>query len=355
MTGRGYFDHNATTPLAPEAREAWLRMQDRHWHNPSSLYQEAAAARQALEECREDIAEHLGTDPERLVFTSGATESNNALMQWLAGSGTQVVISPFEHPSLREPARSHADARALPAADLLSLPPFPGLISAMPANNETGLLHDWSEAARRQIASGGAWHADAAQWLGKMPARSAAPREAALTGSGHKFGGPKGVGFLVLPAGCRDFQGLRGGPQEEGRRAGTENLPAVAAMRAALQAAERRLPGDPLPRDTFEHEIGWEVVGAALPRLWNTSMVIAPRHDNRLWLARLSQRGFQCSTGSACSSGLQGDSQVLHAMGLSPDQMRRVLRFSSGHDTTLEDWLNLAAALRQVLTDLDRR
>ena len=116
-----------------------------------------------------------------------------------------------------------------------------------------------------------------------------------------------------------DWSWQFGGPQENGVRAGTEDVAGVAAMIAALEWSEDQMPGDPAPRDEFESTLGWPVVAADRPRLWNTSMVVAPRHDNRLWLARLSQRGFQCSTGSACSSGKDGDSHVLAAMGLPHD------------------------------------
>ena len=360
-----YFDHNATTPLSAPAREAWLRVQDRLWHNASSLYREAAAAREELERCRERLAELTGTDdPERIVFTSGATEGCHAFFRGWAerrASGgeaaTEVVISPYEHPAVREPARRLCGARVVGESGWED---DAGAVRAwMAANNETGEIFEWErwlagdegEAGHRRLC-------DASQWFGKRPASAFAEARAVVVGCAHKFGGPKGVGFVRLPepAGSGiSWSGQCGGPQEHGRRAGTEDVAGVAAMVAALEWCEDRMPGDAGPRDAFEQALGWPVVAGDRPRLWNTSMVVAPRHQNKLWLARLSQRGIQCSTGSACSSGKDGDSRVLAAMGLDPDAMRRVLRFSSGWTTTEDDWHELLAALRAVEGELGTR
>ncbi|MGI8601707.1 MAG: cysteine desulfurase family protein [Verrucomicrobiales bacterium] len=372
-----YFDHNATTPLCEPARRTWLEMESKHWHNPSSLYREAAEARQKLENCRERLAELLGgCDPECIVFTSGATEANNGLFRvfgdWgktharLTGDGLpsgrrdgRVLISAYEHPSVREPARKLCRALEVKMSELEEeiANGSVRLLSWMAANNENGVLFDWSQLARQSGLGRtiGFFHSDAAQWLGKMPAAALACGNPILTASAHKFGGPKAVGFLRLPMPRQDFAWQLGGPQENGQRAGTENLPGIAAMIAALEHAESRLPGNPAPRDEFEARLEWPVVGGGQARLWNTSMVIAPRHDNRLWLARLSQRGFQCSTGSACSSGQDGDSHVLAAMGLDSHEMKRVLRFSSGFDAASEDWMALANALGEVQKSLDTR
>jgi cysteine desulfurase len=386
-----YFDHNATTPLCPPARAAWLRVQDRLWHNASGLYREAAAAREELERCRERLAELTGTDdPARIVFTSGATEGCNGFFrvvgETLAASPTRrrrVVLSPYEHPAVREPARRYGLAETLgrealdrllesgdearspwdleggAADDASSSEPL--VIAWMAANNETGEVFPRPPRAgpARPPRHQPALHfCDASQWLGKLPAGAFADAGPSLVGCAHKFGGPKGVGFFRAGGpgdGWADGAWQFGGPQEHGRRAGTEDVAGVAAMVAALEWCEDQLPGEGAPRDEFEHDLGWPVVAGDRPRLWNTSMVIAPRHQNKLWLARLSQRGFQCSTGSACSSGQDGDSQVLAAMGLEPDAMRRVLRFSSGWTTTPDDWRALRAALGEVQKDLDAR
>jgi len=333
-----------------------------------------------------------GGDPEAIVFTSGATEGANAFFRVQAGwsevdreNRLRTVISPFEHPSVREPARKFCRAETMGSEGLerllaerealeprcasgvdepngrVSAPPL--VVAWMAANNETGEVFPW----QRWVGSppsGQRRHrflCDASQWMGKLPAAGfgdPSVEACFLVGCAHKFGGPKGVGFLRLGAlgESRASWGWQwGGPQEHGVRAGTEDVAGVAAMVAALEWCEDQMPGSAVPRDTFEHELGWPVVAGDRPRLWNTSMVVAPRHQNKLWLARLSQRGFQCSTGSACSSGQDGDSHVLAAMGLPPDAMRRVLRFSSGWTTTADDWRALRCALGDVQRELDSR
>ena len=349
-----YFDHNATTPLCPPAREAWLRVQDRLWHNASSLYREAAAARDELERCRERLAELTGTEsPERIVFTGGATEGCNGFFRGCADASS----APPDAGSVRSghfAVRTPGGARTGPtvSARRKHLDPWrwtasgeAGTRRASPAfskesdRRDRPRLNRWSSPGWRPTmkqakfslgrsgvhrmcpgASRGALHfCDASQWLGKLPASVFGGDGPHLVGCAHKFGGPKGVGFVRL-GGDVEMGGDRpwqfGGPQEQGLRAGTEDVAGVAAMVAALEWCEDQMPGDPAPRDEFEHDLGWPVVAGDRPRLWNTSMVVAPRHSNKLWLARLSQRGFQCSTGSACSSGQDGDSHVLAAMGL---------------------------------------
>jgi cysteine desulfurase len=389
-----YFDHNATTPLCPPAREAWLRVQERLWHNASSLYREAAAARDELERCRERLAEMTGTaDAERIVFTSGATEGCNGFFRGLAegvvsqsDGRTRVLVSPFEHPAVREPAHRfcgaevigrevleewrkgvdpvRAGARGGGADRAEGHSPSRVVVAWMAANNETGEVfpwRDWTAWFESGAAGGNRWHGhfcDASQWFGKLPAASFAGAGPSLVGCAHKFGGPKGVGFFRAggtEVELGEWAWQFGGPQEQRVRAGTEDVAGVAAMLAALEWCEDQMPSDGAARDEFEHSLGWPVVGGDRPRLWNTSLVVAPRHQNKLWLARLSQRGFQCSTGSACSSGHDGDSHVLAAMGLEPDAMRRVLRFSSGWTTTRDDWRALHRALAEVERELDAR
>lgn len=368
-----YFDYNATTPLCPPAREAWLRVQERLWHNASSLYREAAAARDELERCRERLAEVTGTDdPNQIVFTSGATEGCNAFFRaYAAGRATphgppvRTFISPYEHPAVRGPARRYCGAETMDQEGLEAMVQGVAegsgglLVAWMAANNETGEIFPWQDWVVPTAAGRCRdFLCDASQWLGKRPAGAFAGDDFQLVGCAHKFGGPKGVGFLRRRSSGDPVEAWAwqvGGPQEHGLRAGTEDVAGVAAMVAALEWCEEQMPGDPAPRDEFEHSLGWPVIAGDRPRLWNTSMVVAPRHQNKLWLARLSQRGFQCSTGSACSSGKDGDSHVLAAMGLSSDAMRRVLRFSSGWTTTPDDWRALRTALAEVETELDGR
>lgn len=371
---KGYFDHNATTPMTGAARQAWLGTAERHWQNPSGLYREAGEAKRVLEEWREALADHFGVDEaERVVFTSGATEANNAVITHLARcvSGC-LVISEIEHPCVEAAVLLHADSsrvRRLPtdpttgAADLAPLDEWitkgeVGAVSLMAANNETGALQAWREASDLCRKAGIPFHTDAAQWIGKLPVTGLG-NAGYVSGSGHKFGGGKGVGFLILPEdeGEAPFHGLVGGPQEHGRRAGTENLPGIAAMvTALLERHEDRLANwaecQGKWRDTFESRIG-EEAGVRLlatkgARLWNTSMFVLPHSKNLKWLTRLSQRGFAVSTGSACSAGKGNPSAVMMAMGLDHEEMGRVLRVSGGVETTAEEWGGLAGAIIEV-------
>jgi cysteine desulfurase len=357
-----YFDYNATTPLHPAAKEAWLKATERHWHNPSSLYREAGFAAQQLDAARERLADILGCDAGRILFTSGATEANNALIS----QGTRedfMLASSIEHPSVFMTARElKTDVPQIPvdehgvvrlSALVKSLRVAPGLVSIMAANNESGSLQPWPEIAKMCKAAGIRYHTDASQWIGKLPVDGLADCDY-ITGSAHKFGGPKGVGFLVLSCEDEKLSWLKGGPQEAGRRAGTENYPGIEAMVTALEHCS---VGDAAGRDQFEQLMlasfpGLRVIGQGGPRLWNTSLLVMPEHSNLKWLTRLTRRGFAISTGSACSSGKEGSSVVMQALGAQDAELRRVVRLSSGWDTTLEDWQALAAAFVEVGAEL---
>jgi cysteine desulfurase len=373
----GYFDHNATTPLLPEAREAWLEASAKHWQNASGLHREGAAVKRKLEEARERLAEILGGEAERIVFTSGATEANNALLHSLAlrlPPALKVLSSQMEHPSVREPLRAHFGARVTTARTLPDCVVDEedlerqldeggiGLVTMIAASNETGTLQPWQRVNKLCADRGVAFHTDATQWIGKMPS-SELGQCAYVTGSAHKFGGPKGVGFLLLSSEGEALRYMLGGPQEEGRRAGTENYPAVAAMIAALEAVTRNMERAAADQEAWKKEFldglaqqlpGTRALGAERPCLWNTVMLVMPSHDQRKWLARLSQRGFQVSTGAACSSRSGGASTLLHSIGMSGEEMQRVLRISSGWETTREDWHALRAAVLEVAGELGR-
>ncbi len=356
-----YFDFNATTPLCAAAKEAWLTASAEHWHNASSLYREAAVTAQKLDAARERLAELLGCEAGRIIFTSGATEANNAL--FAKYSAAAVAISAIEHPSVREAApRGH---RVLPVDECgivqLGDPSGLALVSVMAANNESGVIQPWHRIATECRASGVAFHTDATQWIGKMGC-SALGECDYVSGSAHKFGGPKGVGFLILRDEDEALNLLRGGPQESGRRAGTENYPGIEAMVTALETVTQNLD-EVATRQRSLRDVFLDQIRAAFPdiilvnensdRLWNTALIIMPRHDNRKWLARLSQLGFAVSTGSACSSGTEGSSVVLQALGAPVDALKRTLRISGGWDTTEEDWEALAEAFVEVRESLD--
>ena len=373
-----YFDHNATSPLSRTARKAWLETSDRFIGNPSSPHRLGQRADGALTEAREKLAAHLRCDVMDIVWTSGATEAANTILQHCAKTlpaNAAIWISPLEHPSVQEPAKYlfGPRLRRIPVGKSGAVESAwlkrefrkrkPGLVVVMAANNETGVLQPWTDIADLCSDAGVPFFCDATQWLGKLPAAGLG-RCDYVSGSAHKFGGPKGVGFFKASSTGRFAPLLRGGQQEEGRRAGTENVPGVLAMVAALAERERSLAASTKKtgntqvkkmRAAFEKRLrkilpGAEIVGANTPRLWNTVCALMPPADCRQqrWVVKLDKQGFAVSTGSACASGKEEPSHVLLAMGYSPAEAGRVLRFSSGWNTRAEDWEQLANALKRV-------
>ncbi len=371
-----YFDYNATTPLSAVGREAWLYASGEAWQNPSSPYRDAARVRARLEQCREQIGRLLGCATDRVVFNSGATEGANAVMAHWAGAlppGRKVAVNPTEHPCVVEAARHSLEAGRLAwleidgngvvrleSLDALLAGGEVGAVSVMAANNETGVLQPWREIGALCRRHRAAYHCDASQWLGKLPAFGLG--EAGwVTATAHKFGGPKGAGFLVLPEQAEGFRSQRGGEQERGHRAGTEDFPAIAATAAALADAEtamvllgteRRCRRDAFITGVCSLLPGVRVVGSGAERLWNTVALVMPHAENHRWVAKLDRRGFQVSTGSACATGREGPSPVLAAMGFAPDEARRAIRISAGWATAEDDWKQLAAALAAVEAEL---
>jgi cysteine desulfurase len=373
-----YFDYNATTPLLPEARTAWLEAVERFIGNPSSPHRPGARADAALQQAREKLASLLGCDALDIIWTSGATESNNTVLQHCAYSlpqESEVWVSAVEHPCILEAAARYfcKRHRLIPVSrsGVIDLDWLhgqiaerrPGLVAVMAANNETGVLQPWRETLSLCREWEVPFFCDAAQWLGKLPAQGLGACDF-VSGCAHKFGGPKGVGFLKCPAQGRLNPLLHGGPQENGRRAGTENVPGVVAMLAALEHRERAIAADEhRPREgwqaTFERELraalpGVEVIGAGTGRLWNTTSALMPEVDcQQRWVVKLDKLGFAVSTGSACSSGREKPSHVLLAMNRTPAEASRALRFSSGWETSESAWSELLAGLKRVQAEFN--
>lgn len=354
-----YFDFNATAPLHPDARRAWLEASDRAWHNPSSLFAGGTFARNLLEDARERLADLLGCDAERIVFTSGATAANNAVARHVGrtAAGRRAVISAVEHPCVRdafvaampgsvvEAPLDRDGVVSIDAVEELLAAGDVACVSVMAAGNESGVIQPWQLLAERCRQRGVDFHTDAAQWLGKLPAAELG-RCDWVTGSGHKFGGPKGVGFLVVPEGRTGFHGDLGGPQERGRWAGTENVAAIVAMVAALEARDGEAAGQRLlragDRDAAERRLlaaipAAIVVGGGAPRLWNTLAVIVPGADGKKLVARLGRAGVDASTGSACSTGSDSLPRAVLALG-GEAAGRGMVRLSGGWETTAADW-----------------
>jgi cysteine desulfurase len=364
-----YFDYNATTPLSSQAREAWLQAADEAWQNPSSAHRAGTRVRLRMQMAREKIAALMGCEQERVVFTSGATESMHAIVGHLAHTlptDCRIALAPFEHPCVIGAVKAHFPSErvhwlpvtsdgvvSLAAIDETLASGDIGVVLLMAANNETGVLQLWEDAAARCRAASVPLVCDASQWLGKVTASGLSAADW-LVMTAHKFGAPKGVAFLLRPQAENGFVVRGGGSQESGQRAGTEDYPAIASMAAALAEVEmtkvlhesqrERL------RDQFEHELtqalsGVRVLGAGTERLWNTSSLILPHGESQRWVMLLDRKGFEVSVGAACSSGSGTPSPVLAAMGVPAADSRRVIRISAGWDTTAEDW----AALREAI------
>ena len=364
-----YFDHNATTPLCEAAKAAWISASEIHWYNPSSPYRSAAAVKVRYEAARESLARYFGVSPGRVIFTSGATESNNAVIRHWArslSSDACVGINPTEHSSVIEAAKTLFGTRLvlLPLSKngLVDIDNLFGRIksgaltavSVMAANNETGVIQPWQAIADLCAEAQIPYHCDAAQWVGKLPVQGLSCCSY-VTACAHKFGGPKGVGFMLLPEAEVDFRLSDGGEQESAHRAGTEDVAGVLAMTAALEHSK---PGKAEARDTFIEQIlqaipGTALIGADTDRLWNTVSISMPRHQSVRWIRALEKAGFLLSSGSACSTGKTSASEVLLAMGIDPAVAGRVLRISAGVETTAEDWQALSDALLVTYKFLD--
>ncbi|MCD6049057.1 MAG: cysteine desulfurase [Verrucomicrobia bacterium] len=368
-----YLDHNATTTLSAAAREAWLRASEEFIGNPSSPHRLGSRADRALTEAREELAAMLGCDALDIVWTSGATEANNLVVHHVAQSleeEGEMWLSAIEHPCVLEAAKKWLPERhrllavthvgAIDVAYVANqiAKRRPALIGVMAANNETGVLQPWAEVMAMARAAGVPFFCDAAQWLGKMPAKGLGAADF-VSGCAHKFGGPKGVGFLKCPGKGKVHPLIVGGPQEEGRRAGTENVAGVVAMLAALREREAAMArNEQLVRqeakEAFEAALvttlpGSEIVGSGQARLWNTVSALMPEADcQQRWVVKLDKAGFAVSTGSACASGKEVASHVLTAMGYGPSDSGRALRFSAGWETPAGAWNELLAALKQV-------
>jgi cysteine desulfurase len=376
MLERVYLDWNATTPLRPEAKAAMAAAWDISG-NPSSVHAEGRQARRLVEEARASVARAVGGRPQDVIFSSGGTEANAlALTPGLRrGAGQSVerlLVSAIEHASVlsggRFPAETIAIIKVTPSGvvDLGHLRALiqdgpPALVSVMLANNETGAIQPVAEVAEIVHAAGGLLHVDAIQAFGKIPfdIRSMGPDLVTL--SAHKVGGPKGVGAVVLAEDVQELEPLlRGGGQELGRRAGTENVSGIAAFGAATKAAMGLLEGNAARlralRDSLEQGLrqtrGMIVFSGDAPRLPNTTLFTVPGLKAETAVIGFDLAGIAVSSGSACSSGKVQPSHVLAAMGLGRDLAQGAVRLSLGWSTsqtdidmTLEAWRTLANTL----------
>jgi cysteine desulfurase len=364
-----YLDHNAITPVRPEAVaavEAALRV----FGNPSSVHAAGRAARDLLDRARAQVAEALGAKAGEIVFTSGATEAAALAIRGvlaLAPAGRRrLVVTAVEHPCVLSLARAlerggtpltvvQVDRRGLvdPEAFRAALDQDVALACAMRANNETGVILPVPALARAAREVGAPLFCDAVQAAGKIPVDVRELGADLIAVTGQKLGGPRGAGALWIAPGL-PVAPLFGGEQERGRRAGTENLPGVAGLGAALETAvrarpaeEARLAGlrDRLERGLLEAVPRARVNGAGAPRLPGTLSILFEGTDAETLLMALDLEGICASAGSACHSGSTRPSGVLLALGLAEPEARATLRLSLGWTTTEQE---IEVALRMI-------
>ena len=342
-----YLDYNATAPLRPAARDIMLRIFD-ETGNASSIHRHGRNARQHVETARDHVAALCGTVGAQVVFTSGATESNNAVLHSFRQD--RILVSAIEHPSVLEAA---PDADIVPVTTggvvdpdaltaLLSTGKPPSLLSIMLVNNETGIIQPVAELARmaRAIHPKIFIHVDAAQAVGRIPVDFPALQADYMSLSAHKIGGPQGVGALVIAPGARPARLLRGGGQEKRQRAGTENIAGIAGFGAAAADALASLDNFAalaLHRDRLEQSIRAidprVVIFDSGPRVANTSLIALPGIPANTQLMIMDMEGIAVSSGSACSSGSVQPSHVLAAMRQPDNVVSNALRISMGWAT----------------------
>lgn len=356
-----YLDHNATTPIDPEVRDAMLPWLGNEFGNPSSVYTLGRRAAAALETSREQVAALVGAQPAELIFNSCGTEATNtAILSALAidPDKRHIVTSAVEHSATVKlcehlATRGYAitwlpvdpEGRLDPAALEAAITPETAVVSLLWANNETGVLFPVEEiaavTARRKVPL----HLDAVQAVGKVPINLGELGAQYASLSAHKLYAPKGVGALYVNRRARHTPLLRGS-QEEGRRGGTQNVASIVAFGKAAELALADLPASPARlaglRDRFERTLLADIAGvrrngAGEPRLPNTSNLSFTGIEAETALLLFDKEGLCCSAGSACSSGSVNPSHVLSAMGLSRDEARSSLRFSLGRTTTEAD------------------
>jgi cysteine desulfurase len=379
MDERSYFDWNATTPLRPEAIAAFADALT-IMGNPSSVHAEGRAARRLVERAREQVAHLVGAKPADVTFTSSGTEANMLALTPAIETAKEkrprdkLLMSAIEHSSVRAggrfpraaiddiPVDSDGRIDLAAFADTVSKAARP-LVSLMLANNETGVVQPVAEAAAIVQAAGGLLHVDAVQAAGRIACDVHALGGDLLTLSAHKIGGPKGVGALVRGRDDIHFTDplIRGGGQERGARAGTENVAGIAAFGAAAEAAQRQLAAEGAQmralRDHLEaglSAISPQVVifGNTVERLSNTTLFAFDGAKAETAVIAFDLDGVAVSSGAACSSGKVQPSHVLAAMGVSPGLLRGAVRVSLGWTTTKADverflsaWRKLAGAL----------
>ena len=361
-----YLDHAATTPVDPRVVDVMLPFFTERFGNPSSIYERGRDARTALDWARSTLSEQIGSEPREVIFTSGATESNNLAIKGVAWwhrfnapeRGNHIIVSAIEHHAVLHAAQAllphdfqltvvqpEPDGIVRPDAVEAAIRPDTCLISTMLANNEIGTIQPVREIAAMAYERGIVMHTDAVQAAGSLPIAVTDLGVDLLSISAHKFYGPKGIGLLYVKRGTPIAWQQHGGGQEDTRRGGTENVALIVGMAAALmlahaEMAERnahlRQLRDRLVGGILERVPDARVNGHPEQRLPNNANICFPGVEGETLLLSLDLLGIAASSGSACSTGSTEPSHVLTAIGLAPDIARGSLRLTTGKDTTIE-------------------
>jgi cysteine desulfurase len=376
---RTYFDHNATTPVDPAVVELVCRILGEEFGNASSVHHFGQKAKGVLDEARSAVAALIGGEPSEIVFTSGGTEADNFALRGVAEAleptgRRHLVASGIEHEAVLNTLKALArrgwrttllpvDASGIVAPEALeaAIGDDTALVSVMHANNEIGTIQPIAEITRIAHAHGALVHTDAVQSVAKIPVDVRALGVDLLSLSAHKFNGPKGAGALWIKRGARVTAILTGGKHERNRRAGTENVPAIAGLGLAARLAMAKVPveGERLSalRDRLESAIlarvpGTVVNGARERRVPNTTNISFEGIEAESLLIALDLEGIAVSTGSACSSGTLEPSHVLRAMGLPTHRTQNSIRISLGTGNTDAQVDDLLEKLPAVVTKL---
>ena len=376
---RVYFDHNATTPVDPSVVEVMVRVLRQEFGNASSIHHFGQQAKGLLDDARTAVADLLKAEVSEVVFTSGGTESDNFAIRGVAEAlevtgRRHLIASAIEHEAVLNTFKALArrgwtttllpvDRSGIVAPEALeaAITDQTALVSVMHANNEIGTVQPVADLARIAHARGALFHTDAVQSVAKIPVDVRALGADLLSLSAHKFNGPKGAGALWIKRGTRVTAILTGGKHERNRRAGTENVPAIAGLGAAATLASRKLTAETARlsalRNRLENEIlaripQTDVNGARDQRVPNTTNISFDGVEAESLLIALDLEGVAVSTGSACSSGTLEPSHVLRAMGLPAHRTQNSIRLSLGAGNTDEEVDYLVAKLPKIVEKL---
>jgi cysteine desulfurase len=376
---RIYFDHNATTPVAPEVAEAMSRVLTEDFGNASSVHHFGQRAKARLDEARSEVGTLIGAEPAEIVFTSGGTEADNLALRGAAEAleptgRRHLIASGIEHEAVLVTLKALArrgwtttllpvDATGIVSPDALAaaLTDQTAIVSVMHANNEIGTIQPVQALAALARARGALFHTDAVQSVGKIPVNVRDLGVDLLSLSAHKFNGPKGVGALWIKRGTRLTAHMTGGKHERNRRAGTENVPAIAGLGVAARLAGAKLDVEAARlsalRDALEQGVLARVPGTAVngvrdPRVPNTTNISFDGVEAESLLIALDLEGIAVSTGSACSSGTLEPSHVQRAMGLPAHRTQNSIRLSLGMGNTIDEVDVLLSKLPPIVEKL---